>query len=217
MWRGATSPFNFTSLHYIMLTNAIVPRCSISFGLTSTFDGCNCTKAQHCHSILQKPSRASTWALDFPQNKPAMTYVMLFLSSSSMAGGTRNSNAIGCRLRRLFCGCPRDAPKQRWSVPLCLHPSGIQLCLHFISCFTPASHESDDKQQGIECKHMILTRLIVQWQKQQQNGCDNSIWCQQAPHSFHIMSRECNNEQQGTISCVGVWCYCIAVTRWRPQ
>ena len=31
MWRGATSPLNLTSLHYIMLTNAIAPTRSISF------------------------------------------------------------------------------------------------------------------------------------------------------------------------------------------
>jgi hypothetical protein len=39
----------------------------------------------------------------------------------------------------------------------------------------PASHESDDKQQGIESKHTMLKCRVAQWQQRQQNGCDNNI------------------------------------------
>ena len=222
MRRGATSPLNLTSLHYIMLTNAIAPTRSISFWFNV-----NIWRVQmHQGTALpfhpsKKTSGASTWVQDDPPNKPAMTNAMLFLISSSRAGGTnklvkplRNQTATqrGCRLLRLFSGFPGDAPKQRWSVPLHSRPSGIQLRSHFISRVTPASHESDDKQRGIECKHTMLKCRVAQWQQRRQNGCDNNIWCQQAPRSFHIVWRESNNEEQGTISYAGAW-----YDRWQPQ
>mgnify|MGYP006195738797 CR=1 FL=1 len=147
MRRGATSPLNLTSLHYIMLTNAIAPTHSISFWFN-----------------------VNIWRVQMHQ-------------------GTA----------------------------LPFHPSNI------------------------ECKHTMLKCCVAQWQQRRQNGCDNNIWCQQAPRSFHIVWRESNNEEQGTISYAGAWylhcghsmattigrdnnIYCpwavlsfhIGVARWRP-
>ncbi len=211
MRRGATSPLNLTSLHYIMLMNAIAPMRSISFWFNDNIWWVQMHQgtALTFHPSKQNQAQACEFRMILQTNLPRQ-----ILISSSRAGGTnklvkplRNQTATqrGCRLLRLFSGFPGDAPKQRWSVPLHSRPSEIQLRSHFISRVMPASHDSDDKQQGIECKHTMLTCRVVQWQQRQQNGCDDNIWCQQAPRSFHIVWRESNNEQQGTISYAGAW------------
>ncbi len=114
--RNFTSHVNVVTLHHV--DERIALRRSISFCLTSTFD-----VQLHQGAVLPfHPSKAitCTWALDYPRNKPAMTNVMLFLSSSSRDGGTnklitprRHLNSKGYRLLRLFRGFPGDVAKSR--------------------------------------------------------------------------------------------------------
>ena len=175
MQRGATSPLNLTSLHYIMLTNAIADaqRAAYHFGLTLTFDGCKCIKALHCHSIQTlKKSNSNTTRL---QTAPSLQWLSRGCAQAEMMSPTSFAS-IGCSAALLFhILCNASITWKWWQT----------------TRYLVQAHDVK-----MPCCAMATT---------QQNGCNNNIWCQQASRLFHIVWRKSNNKQQGTISYAGAW------------
>ena len=114
--------------------NCTAPRCSISFGLKSTFDSCNSAKAPHC--IIQKPSCASTWALGNPPELTChdtiscSTWVAVWgleaqTDPSHFGDFKLTAMQQGCRLIRLFFGLPRSCCQAEMSNPSSFAYTGL--------------------------------------------------------------------------------------------